>query len=347
MAIAPGTPVERPLRTASTNDSGLPCSSRNMSGVAPAGAVSRPSSALTLPVRGVVVHQERAAADAGALRLDETEHRLHGHRRVDRLAALAQNLQPGLHRQRIGRRDQAWRSWRARRRNTPRAPAAAPPPRAAPRAARGPGLHPAAAGAGSGPAPASARPPAWNCRRERRRQAAGSSGSGCAAAAARLRHSSARHTRRRACPCSDAAWAHVRPVEAGAASAGSAGASVTSTEVTLEAVEPVHSQLTKEPTASASPHASTSTRPSAGCARSRGSPAPAHAARRWRGRTRPARGRPPDTSCTACSLRTRHRRRARIILEFRAAGLRGGCRPHAFCGNVAPATRRGAPRHDS
>ena len=50
MAIAPGTPVERPLRTATTNGSGLPCSSRNMSGCAPAGARSRPSMALTLRV---------------------------------------------------------------------------------------------------------------------------------------------------------------------------------------------------------------------------------------------------------------------------------------------------------
>ena len=43
MATAPGTPVERPLVTASGYDSGAPLSSRNMPGVAPAGAVSRPS----------------------------------------------------------------------------------------------------------------------------------------------------------------------------------------------------------------------------------------------------------------------------------------------------------------
>ena len=49
MAMTPGTPVERPLRTASTYDIGLP-SCRNMSAVAPSGARSRPSMALTLPV---------------------------------------------------------------------------------------------------------------------------------------------------------------------------------------------------------------------------------------------------------------------------------------------------------
>ena len=42
MATAPGTPVDRPLVTASTKDRGLPSGPRNMAGEAPFGAVSRP-----------------------------------------------------------------------------------------------------------------------------------------------------------------------------------------------------------------------------------------------------------------------------------------------------------------
>jgi hypothetical protein len=52
-----------------------------------------------------VIHQERAAAHARALRLDEAEHRLYGHRGVDRLTALLENLQAGIHRERIRRDD--------------------------------------------------------------------------------------------------------------------------------------------------------------------------------------------------------------------------------------------------
>ncbi len=50
IAIAPGTPVERPESTASQYVSGLPLSSRNMPGVAPRGAASRPSKAVMRPV---------------------------------------------------------------------------------------------------------------------------------------------------------------------------------------------------------------------------------------------------------------------------------------------------------
>jgi hypothetical protein len=50
IAIAPGTPVDRPLFTASQNGIGRPSASRNMVGVAPAGATSRPSYAETSPV---------------------------------------------------------------------------------------------------------------------------------------------------------------------------------------------------------------------------------------------------------------------------------------------------------
>jgi len=51
------------------------------------------------------VQQECAAGDPGALRLDESEHRLHRNRRVDRVAPLAQNLKSGIDRQRIGGSD--------------------------------------------------------------------------------------------------------------------------------------------------------------------------------------------------------------------------------------------------
>ena len=50
----------------------------------------------------VVVQEECAAGDPGALRLDESEHRLHRNGRVDRVAPLAQNLESGIDRQRIG-----------------------------------------------------------------------------------------------------------------------------------------------------------------------------------------------------------------------------------------------------
>ena len=43
MASAPGTPTEMPEATASRKLSGLPSPPRNIVGVAPAGAVSRPS----------------------------------------------------------------------------------------------------------------------------------------------------------------------------------------------------------------------------------------------------------------------------------------------------------------
>ena len=52
----------------------------------------------------IVVHEERAAGDTGALRLDQPEHRLHGDRGIDRLAALLENLDARIDRQRIGSR---------------------------------------------------------------------------------------------------------------------------------------------------------------------------------------------------------------------------------------------------
>jgi len=50
ITIAPGTPVERPPKTPSRQGMAFPSGCRNMSAVAPAGAVSRPSKAVTLPV---------------------------------------------------------------------------------------------------------------------------------------------------------------------------------------------------------------------------------------------------------------------------------------------------------
>ena len=57
---------------------------------------------LALAVEG---EQEPAAADAGGLRLHQRQHHLHGDRRIDRIAALAQDVEPGLRRQRIGGND--------------------------------------------------------------------------------------------------------------------------------------------------------------------------------------------------------------------------------------------------
>src|SRR5438105_2948362 len=45
-----------------------------------------------LAAPGIVVEEEGAAADAGALRLDEPEHRLHRYRGVDRLASPGEDL---------------------------------------------------------------------------------------------------------------------------------------------------------------------------------------------------------------------------------------------------------------
>ena len=52
----------------------------------------------------VVVQQEAAAADARGVRLDHTQHHLHGDRRIDGGAAATQNLESGLDRQRMGGR---------------------------------------------------------------------------------------------------------------------------------------------------------------------------------------------------------------------------------------------------
>ena len=48
------------------------------------------------------MHQEGAAADAGALRFDQREHRLGGDGGIDRAAAGAQHFKPGARGVRIG-----------------------------------------------------------------------------------------------------------------------------------------------------------------------------------------------------------------------------------------------------
>jgi hypothetical protein len=45
--------------------------------------------------------EERAAAEAGALGLDQRKHRLHCDRRVDRAAAAFEDVEPRLRRQRV------------------------------------------------------------------------------------------------------------------------------------------------------------------------------------------------------------------------------------------------------
>src|SRR5207244_11249088 len=58
-----------------------------------------------LAAPGIVVKEEGAAADAGALRLDEPEHRLHRYRGVDRLASPGEALEPGIDGEGVGGRD--------------------------------------------------------------------------------------------------------------------------------------------------------------------------------------------------------------------------------------------------
>src|SRR5690606_21516756 len=53
----------------------------------------------------IPVENEGAAADARRLRLDEVEHHLHRYRGIQRTAALAENSDAGLRRQRMGRGD--------------------------------------------------------------------------------------------------------------------------------------------------------------------------------------------------------------------------------------------------
>ena len=75
------------------------------SGLAARGAVSRPSSVIRRLSGLVPVQQEGAAADAGALRLDQIEHELDRDRGVGGAAAGAQDVAPGTCGQRIGCRD--------------------------------------------------------------------------------------------------------------------------------------------------------------------------------------------------------------------------------------------------
>ena len=66
------------------------------------------------PCLCIVADHEGASAETGALRLDQTQHHLHGNGGIDRIAAAAQCLQPGLDGQRMGGGDHrllAPRSW--------------------------------------------------------------------------------------------------------------------------------------------------------------------------------------------------------------------------------------------
>ncbi len=75
------------------------------SGVAEAGAISRPSKLVVLPVLAIVDQHEGAAADAGGFRLDQAQHHLGGDGGVHRAAAGAQHLQPRFRGMGIGGRD--------------------------------------------------------------------------------------------------------------------------------------------------------------------------------------------------------------------------------------------------
>ena len=55
--------------------------------------------------RGVVIEHEAAAPDAGALWLDEPEHRLDRDGRIDRAAAGCEDFEAGFDGERVGRRD--------------------------------------------------------------------------------------------------------------------------------------------------------------------------------------------------------------------------------------------------
>ena len=77
---------------------------RKRSGVAAAGAVSRPSSVLTARLASSQWTMKAPPPSAGALRLDEVEDELHRDRRIDRAAAGAQDLAPRRGGERVGRR---------------------------------------------------------------------------------------------------------------------------------------------------------------------------------------------------------------------------------------------------
>jgi len=66
----------------------------------------------------VVVHQECTAPDAGALGLDEAEHRLDRDRGIRGAAACAQDLEPGLDGIRVGRGHAGWIGGRGGRRRS-------------------------------------------------------------------------------------------------------------------------------------------------------------------------------------------------------------------------------------
>ena len=58
-----------------------------------------------LVLGAVVIDHERAAADAGAFRLDKAQNRVNGNRRINRAATIAHHFKSGLNRQGVGGRD--------------------------------------------------------------------------------------------------------------------------------------------------------------------------------------------------------------------------------------------------
>jgi len=78
-----------------------------MSRVARAGAVSRPSMAISLP--SAANENEAAAAQARVVRIDDTESQTGGDGRVDRVAAFLESSNARIGRQRMDRGDHAFR----------------------------------------------------------------------------------------------------------------------------------------------------------------------------------------------------------------------------------------------
>ena len=187
----------------------------------------------------VVVHEECTAADAGALRLHEPQHGLHGHRGINGGTALAQDLKPRVHRQRICGNHPGLAAVRVAMRG-----------RRHGQRRRGGRLARCRDGG--------RRRFGLRSRRRRRGRVPG-----CALGLRSSGRQAAHAPRREEQECAEklatADHTERNPVSPCPASARS---SATSTEVTLDAEEPIHNHLMNACTGSSSPHASISTRPS-------------------------------------------------------------------------------------
>ena len=93
-ASVPGTPTERPPGRPPRRPSACRRASRNRSGPAAMRRRLAPVEGGQLPRLGVPVEQERAAADARGLRLDQIQRELGRDHRIDRAAAAAQYRAP-------------------------------------------------------------------------------------------------------------------------------------------------------------------------------------------------------------------------------------------------------------